>query len=69
MGFCTSLKDNNFQLSTSNEGIVDPESSEIHRFEHLRSELTELERRVQRRVYKSVKDEVHLKYSMTVTSH
>ncbi|KEH24161.1 uncharacterized protein [Medicago truncatula] len=51
------VQDNNFQLSTSNEGIVDPESSEIHRFEHLRSELTELERRVQRRVYKSVKDE------------
>lgn len=64
-----SLKDNNMELSTSNEGIVDPDPNETHRFEHLRNELVELERRVQRSTYKSENDEVHLKYSITLTSY
>ncbi|XP_012569671.1 uncharacterized protein [Cicer arietinum] len=49
--------DNNMELSTSNEGIVDPDPNETHRFEHLRNELVELERRVQRSTYKSENDE------------
>ncbi|MCH83149.1 LETM1-like protein, partial [Trifolium medium] len=36
---------NVIEPSTSNDGIVDPEASETHRFEHPRNELIELERR------------------------
>ncbi|KAJ1394544.1 LETM1-like [Sesbania bispinosa] len=50
-------QDNCIELSKPNEGIADPESSEIRRFEHLTNELIELERRVQRRAYKSETDE------------
>ncbi|RDX75516.1 hypothetical protein CR513_44590, partial [Mucuna pruriens] len=49
--------ENCIELSTPNEGIMVPESSEINRFEHLRNELIVLERQVQRSAYVSQKDE------------
>lgn len=48
----------NYEQPTTNVGIVDPESSEIRRFELLRNELIELEERVQRSAHQSENDEV-----------
>ncbi|WJX17920.1 hypothetical protein P8452_07778 [Trifolium repens] len=52
--------ENYIEQSTPNVGVVDQESNEIHRFELLRSELMELEKRVQRSTYQSENNEVHL---------
>ncbi|GLT90030.1 hypothetical protein SLE2022_079830 [Rubroshorea leprosula] len=45
------------QLSTSNVGAVGTESNEIHRFEQLRNELMELEKRVKRTADQSENEE------------
>ncbi|KAI4300521.1 hypothetical protein L6164_033890 [Bauhinia variegata] len=49
--------ENHIEQSTSNVGVTDLESSEIHRFEILRNELIELEKRVERSAYQSEIDE------------
>ncbi|KAK2400939.1 LETM1 protein [Trifolium repens] len=49
--------ENYIEQSTPNVGVVDQESNEIHRFELLRSELMELEKRVQRSTYQSENNE------------
>ncbi|XP_054796851.1 uncharacterized protein LOC129302182, partial [Prosopis cineraria] len=49
--------ENYIELPTSNVGVVDLKSSEIRRFELLRNELIELEKRVQRSTYQSKNDE------------
>lgn len=45
--------------STSNVGTADPEPNEIRRFEQLRNELIELEKRVKRSADQSAYEEVH----------
>jgi hypothetical protein len=54
------LQENYIEQSTPDVGVVDQESNEIHRFELLRNELMELEKRVQRSAYQSENNEVHL---------
>ncbi|KAL5124792.1 Mitochondrial proton/calcium exchanger protein [Glycine soja] len=49
--------ENNIELSAPNLGVVDQEPNEIHRFELLRNELIELEKRVQRSAYQSENNE------------
>lgn len=51
-------------VGQSNSNVSDLESSEIRRFELLRNELMELEKRVQRSAYQS-ENEVCLKHSTT----
>jgi len=59
------LKENNIEVPAPNVGVVDQEPNEIHRFELLRNELIELEKRVQRSAYQSENNEVCLKYSIS----
>jgi hypothetical protein len=49
------------EQNTSNADVGDSESNEIRRFELLRNELIELERRVQRSADQSENEEVDLK--------
>ncbi|CAJ2672760.1 unnamed protein product [Trifolium pratense] len=49
--------ENYIEQSAPNVGVVDQESNEIHRFELLRNELMELEKRVQRSAYQSENNE------------
>lgn len=56
------LQENYNEQSTSNVGAVEQESNEIYRFEILRNELLELEKRVQRSANQSQSNEVHLKH-------
>lgn len=49
------------EQNTSNADVADSESNEIRRFELLRNELIELERRVQRSADQSENEEVDLK--------
>ncbi|KAG5063845.1 hypothetical protein JHK85_005028 [Glycine max] len=57
MDLLSCLKENNIELSAPNLGVVDQEPNEIHRFELLRNELIELEKRVQRSAYQSENNE------------
>jgi len=59
------LKENNIEQPAPNVGVVDQESNEIRRFELLRNELIELEKRVQRSAYQSENNEVCLKHSIS----
>jgi len=59
------LKENNIEVPAPNVGVVDQEPNEIHRFELLRNELIELEKRVQRSAYQSENNEVCLKHSIS----
>lgn len=52
--------DANFMQSTTNAGIEDCESNEIHRFELLRNELMELEKRVRKSTDQYENEEVCL---------
>ncbi|XP_028795534.1 uncharacterized protein LOC114751038 isoform X2 [Neltuma alba] len=56
----TDASENYIELPTSTVGVVDLEASEIHRFELLRNELIELEKRVQRSTYQSENDDMVL---------
>lgn len=49
------------EQNTSNTDVADSESNEIRRFELLRNELIELEKRVQRSADQSENEEVDLK--------
>ncbi|KAK7355417.1 hypothetical protein VNO80_14672 [Phaseolus coccineus] len=49
--------ENNIEVPAPNVGVVDQEPNEIHRFELLRNELIELEKRVQRSAYQSENNE------------
>ncbi|KAG5003207.1 hypothetical protein AAZX31_10G070800 [Glycine max] len=49
--------ENNIEQSAPNVGVVDQEPNEIRRFELLRNELIELEKRVQRSAYQSENNE------------
>ncbi|XP_027936616.1 uncharacterized protein LOC114191570 isoform X1 [Vigna unguiculata] len=49
--------ENNIEQPAPNVGVVDQESNEIRRFELLRNELIELEKRVQRSAYQSENNE------------
>lgn len=59
------MQENYIEQPTSTVGVVDLESSEIRRFELLRNELIELEKRVQKSTYQSENDEVCLGLSTT----
>lgn len=65
MDLLSCLKENNIEQSAPNVGVVDQEPNEIHRFELLRNELIELEKRVQRSAYQSENNEVRLKDSIS----
>lgn len=65
MDLLSCLKENNIELSAPNLGVVDQEPNEIRRFELLRNELIELEKRVQRSAYQSENNEVRLKHSIS----
>ncbi|XLU60577.1 hypothetical protein S245_019786, partial [Arachis hypogaea] len=57
--------DNHDEQSPPNVGIMDQESSEFRRFETLRKELMELEKRVENSTYQSENNELNLGNSMT----
>lgn len=65
MDLLSCLKENNIEQSAPNVGVVDQEPNEIRRFELLRNELIELEKRVQRSAYQSENNEVRLKHSIS----
>lgn len=59
--FCFSMQENEcLEQTTSNIDNAGSESNEIHRFELLRTELRELEKRVQRSANQSENEEVYL---------
>lgn len=62
MDYESYLQDNHDEQSPPNVGIMDQESSEFRRFETLRKELMELEKRVENSTYQSENNEVHRKF-------
>lgn len=56
------LQENYIEQPAPNVEVVGQEPNEIHRFELLRNELMELEKRVQRSAYQSENNVVHLKH-------
>jgi len=62
MDLLSCLQENYIEQPAPNVGVVEQEPNEIHRFELLRNELMELEKRVQRSAYQSENNEVRLKH-------